>query len=77
MNLYTGAHAAELARAVRTVSAAHRAIGEPQLDELDHGWCELLNALDRYEVMGEHLRATHAIERYVEGALAAIEGASQ
>ena len=77
MSLYTGTHAAELARAARTVSAAHRAIGEPQLDELDRAWHHLLKVLDRCEVMGEHLRAVHAIEQYVEDALLAIEEASR
>lgn len=77
MNLYSGPYAAELAGAVRIVSAAHRAIGQPQLDELDHAWHHLLRVLDRCEVMGEDLRATRAIEHYVKDALAAIGGAAE
>ena len=77
MNLYSGPYAAELAAASRTVTAAQHAVGQPQLDELDHAWHHLLRVLDRCEVMGEDLRASRAIEHYVADALAAIEGANE
>ncbi len=70
--MITGPHATELAAAVRTVAAAHQAVGAPELPELDRAWQRLVHVLDRQGPQD----TTRAIEDYVRESLDAIREVS-
>ena len=70
--MITGPHATELAAAVRTVAAAHQAVGAPELPELDRAWQRLVDVLNHQELHD----TTRAIEDYVKESLDAIRQVS-